>query len=155
MAAVELTPGIISAILAKVGVQAEQRAALALTPLALVVEKQAKINASNGQHPYGTPTPSSGDPTGPARISGTLVRSITHTEPRPHGSGWEVLVGMAGGLYPFYNRRTSASQYAYYLEVTGVRGGRRFPFLEPALHFANHITVHAVFEQIFGMPWSV
>lgn len=155
MATAELTPGVITGILARLGVEAEARAAIALTPLALVVERQAKINASNGQHAYGTRTPSSGDPTGPARISGTLVRAITHSEPQNTGFGWEVLVGMAPGLYPFYNRRTSASQYAYYLEVTGVRNGRRFPFLEPALNFATHIAVHAVFEQVFGMPWPV
>ena len=146
----ELVPGAFSELFARIGLQADAAAAAALTPIALMVERQAKVNASNGEHPYGTRTPSSGDPTGPARVSGTLVRSITHSEPQHNGTGWEVLVGMAAGLYPWYDRKTSASEYAYYLEVTGVRGGRRYPFLEPALTYAVHVGIDVVFRQIFA-----
>jgi len=146
---------VISEVLARIGVEAEARAAIALTPIALLVERQAKVNASNGEHAYGTRTPCRGDPAGPARISVTLVRSITHTEPRLSATGWEVLVGMDAGLYPWYSRRAPASKYAYYLEVTGVRNGRRFPFLKPALDFAVHVGVYGVFVEVFGRPWPV
>ncbi len=147
----ELTPGLMAAIFEKLGVQAEVAATAALTPLALMVERQAKINASNGEHSPRTPTPSTGDPEGPARVSGTLVRAITHTQPARTATGWEVLVGMATGLYPYYDRRTPANEYAYYLEVTGVGKDRKtYPFLEPALTFTTHVGVDIVFREAFA-----
>lgn len=147
---IEIRPGVLSEVFAQLGAQAEALTPLGLTPIALMVEKQAKINASNGEHKRGTPTPSPGDPTGPARVSGTLVRAITHTEPRPSADGWEALVGMAAGLYPDYNRHTPSSYYAYCLEVLGVGDDRhRFPFLEPAFTYAVHVGVDVVYREIF------
>jgi hypothetical protein len=128
----ELSSGAFAELFATLATRVQVATPLALTPLALAVEREAKLNASNGEHARGTKTPASPGQ-GPARISGTLVRSITHSEPRPTGGGWEVKVGTAGGLYPPYSRHTASSRYGRYLE-TGLRNGSTYPFLHPALH---------------------
>ena len=145
----ELRAGVFSELFARLSVQAEALAPVALTTIGLAVERQAKINASNGEHPYRTPTPAQPG-NGPARISGQLVRAITHTEPARTATGWEVQVGMAAGLYPWYSRRTPSSLYAYYLEVAGAGKSRTlYPFLGPAFQMQAKIGAYAVFDQIY------
>jgi hypothetical protein len=121
-----------------------RNAGKALTALAYVVEKQAKINASVGSHKYGTPTPARPG-TGPAVISGNLRRSITHDRVSRDATGnWITKVGPAVGFFPPYPyhsrtggapRRTSADKYGFYLE-TGLRNGSKYPWLKPAAEFA-------------------
>lgn len=162
----ELRPGIFNAMMAQLTTQAMARGAAALETVALAIEKQAKINASNGQHPYGTRTPASPG-TGPARISGTLVRSITHSPVERSERGWMTRVGLAGGLYPHYqygrrgNRRshgrrseTPSSRYGKYLE-TGLRNGSTYPFLGPAVEFGRHIVAPVAFREAFAGPWTL
>jgi hypothetical protein len=145
-----------SEVMARLAAEGELKASVGLTAVALAVERQAKINASNGEHPYRTPTPSPGDPEGPARISGSLVRSITHSGVERTAIGWAVKVGMAPGLYPYYDRRTSSSMYAYYLEVTGVgKSRKRFPFLVPALRMVGRVSVYTIYKEIMGAAWGV
>lgn len=153
--AAELTPGMLADLFGKLALQGEERAVAALTATALAVERQAKINASNGEHAYRTRTPASPGQ-GPARISGSLVRAITQTEPRRTAYGWEVRVGMAPGLYPYYNRRTSSSQYGYILEVLGAgKSGHKFPFMQPAFHMVITVSVYTIFGAALGIPWGV
>lgn len=151
----ELAPGLLRAVFVKLAAEGEARGRIALAPVALAIEKQAKINASNGSHPYRTPTPSRGSPEGPAIISGTLVRSITHSPVVRTAGGWETKVGTAGGLYPWYSRKMPSSKYAYILEVRGVRGGGRFPFLQPAFKFVMRVSVHTIFREVYGATWRI
>lgn len=141
----ELVPGVFTEIMTKLATQVVQHSREVLEPVALVIERQAKINASSGEHQYRTKTPASPG-SGPARISGTLVQSITHSEALPSVlGGWEMKVGVAGGLYPPYNRRTDAGKYAYYLEVSGAGKSRvKYPFLGPAGKFAKDVAVFSV-----------
>lgn len=149
-----LVLGTMSRLFTELAARSEATVPPALTAVALAVERQAKLNASNGEHPPRTPTPSSGDPAGPARISGSLVRAITHTPVQRTALGWEVKVGMAPGLYPYYNRSTPSSLYAYYLEVTGVGKSRRtFPFLGPAFHMVARVSVYTIFAELYGVGW--
>lgn len=143
------------------GAETQIRARAGLSALGLAVEKQAKINASTGSHRYGTPTPATPG-TGPARISGTLVRSITHTTPVPAAFGWEMKVGLAAGLYPTYRgkrgaftSKTSSSQYGKYLEQ-GLRNGARYPFLSTAASFGlGHVAAVVAFTAAFsGATWA-
>lgn len=143
----ELLPGVFTEILTRLGARAEAATVAVLEPLAAAVERQAKINASSGEHRRGTPTPARPG-SGPARISGTLVRSITHTRPERGPHGWEVRVGTGVGLYPPYGRHTPSSRYGYYLEH-GLRNGARYPFLGPAAHMVTHITAHSVVADAF------
>jgi hypothetical protein len=146
--AARLAPGQFTAVFARVGLEAEKRAAVALTQVALAIERQAKINASNGAHPFGTPTPATRG-SGPARISGTLVRSITHTRVRPTGGGWECQVGTAQGMFPPYGKnRTPSSLYGLYLETE-----LDYPFLEPAFHFGCHVVAPGAFASAYGSGW--
>jgi len=155
-----LRPGVFTELFGKMAVQAQSRTPMALDIVALAAEKQAKINASTGSHPYGTPTPASLG-TGPAQISGTLVRSIPHTTPVPFGMGWSAKVGTAAGMYPVYRTmaggvvksRTPSSKYGYYLE-TGLRNGTRYPFLEYAAGFAMRQVAAMVFKEWFSLPWG-
>lgn len=149
MPTMEMAPGLVTKLFAELGIKAELAMKEALKPLALAVERQAKINASSGEHLRRTPTPAHPG-SGPARISGTLVRSITHSEVTRGVTGWEVRVGPAGGLYPDYNRHTPSSKYGYYLE-TGLRDGRRYPWLVPALHMVNHVSVYSIFASAFAV----
>ena len=65
-----------------------------LFALAMVVERQAKINASHGSHQPGTKTPASPG-SGPSRISSQLVQGLTHQTLK---AGLEVRVGTAAGV---------------------------------------------------------
>lgn len=119
--------------------------------------EQAKTNASNGSHPWGTPTPASPG-SGPARISGTLVRSIVHTAVVPWGGGFETKVGLKPGQTPKYPRskssRTPSSKYGLYLE-TGLRNGATYPFLLPATHMF-HIQADIAFRKTFSeAKWAL
>lgn len=150
--ATELRPGVFAKLFAGLDAEAKARAKVGLTQLALTVEKQAKINARVGSHKYGTPTPAKPG-TGPAVISGTLRRSITHTTVKWSGSGWETRVGMGAGLYPPYgSKRTASSKYALYLE-TGLKNGAKYPFLRPAFKFAIGVPADLIWRDVFGAGW--
>jgi hypothetical protein len=149
----ELNPETIARVMAKVVAEAGVRAKAAMTTTALAIERQAKVNASNGQHKRGTRTPARPG-SGPARISGTLVRSITHSEIMVISGGWQMRVGLAGGLYPSYGR-TASSKYGEYLETGKTRNGKAFPFLKPAVTFGTKIVVHSAFKIAFSAPWSI
>lgn len=151
--AAELRPGVFAKLFAGLDAEAKARAKIGLTQLALTVEKQAKINARVGAHKYGTPTPARPG-TGPAVISGTLRRSITHTPVKWSGSGWETRVGMGTGFYPPYGRssRTASSRYALCLE-TGLRNGTKYPFLRPAFRFAIGVPADLIWRDVFGAGW--
>lgn len=97
--------------------------------------KQARTNASNGRHAWGTPTPASPG-MGPAVISGTLRRSIIREAVKRSADGWETKVGLKADQLPPYNSRTPSSRYGLYLE-TGLRNGAKYPFLEPASRMAG------------------
>lgn len=144
--ATKLAPGQFTALFAKVSLEVEKRAGASLTQIALAIERQAKINASAGAHPFGTPTPARKG-AGPARISGTLVRSITHTRVTRTAFGWESRIGTAGGMYPPYGR-TPSSRYGLYLETE-----LDYPFLEPAFEFGCHIVAPVVYQRMFGTGW--
>lgn len=151
--ATELNPGTLRAVFARVEGELIARGRMALEPLALVIERQAKINAANGSHRYGTPSPASPG-LGPAIISGTLRRSITHSPITMVGAGWETKVGMGTGFFPPYgSRRTPSSKYAMYLE-TGLRNGARYPFLEPAFRFAIRTAAPIIFSRAYGEGWT-
>lgn len=150
----ELVPGAMSALMAKLAAATEAKIPPALTAVALAVQKQAVINASTGAHVYGTPTPA-WPGTGPARISGTLVRSIAHSGVRRGAAGWEVRVGLLHGLYPTYRTsrggytsKTPSHLYGEYLE-RGLRNGNQYPWLLPAYHHAIRIVVPVVMAQLF------
>lgn len=152
--ATELRPGVMTAIFTRLAVEGNARTRVALEPLALAVEKQAKINASSGSHPWGTPTPAVSG-TGPAIISGTLRRSITHSPVTAVAGGWETRVGMGVGSYPGYGRGLiPANKYAYYLEVEGLRNGATFPFLEPAFKFVMVVPATLIYNEIYGATWA-
>ena len=149
----EWRPGVMTAVFARLAVEGNTRSRLALEPLALAVEKQAKINASSGAHEYGTPTPARPG-TGPAVISGTLRRAITHTPVKPFEGGWQTFVGMGIGAFAPYNPKTPANKYAYFLEIQGVRGGYKYPFLIPAFRFATGVPAKLIFDEIYGKTWA-
>jgi hypothetical protein len=139
--ATELEPGVFAMLMGRIDIAGVRNAGKALTAVAYVIEKQAKINASTGSHRYGTPTPA-WPGTGPAVVSGNLRRSITHTRVARVATGWEILIGTAGGFYPPYPyrsrsggppKRTASSKYGLYLEKTGLRNGVTYPFLKPAV----------------------
>jgi hypothetical protein len=153
----ELEPGLFAVMFARAENAGVRAAGKGLTQLALVVEKQAKINASTGSHRYGTPTPARPG-TGPAVISGNLRRSVTHDRVAFGGGIWTTRVGPAMGFYPPYPRRgrhggaprrTPAHRYGYFLE-TGLRNGAKYPWLKPAAEFA-HRTAEPI---IAAAMWS-
>lgn len=152
----ELNPETIARAITKIIAETGVRAKASMTVVALAIEKQAKINASNGEHPRGTRTPASPG-SGPARISGTLVRSITHSEVKATAIGWEMRVGLAGGLYPSYGsrKRTASSKYGKYLELGMLRNGAAYPFLGPAVGFGSKIVAHVAFKAAFSAPWAI
>ena len=55
--ATELVPGLFTRLFAELAVEAEARAHIALNTAGGEVEKQAKLNASNGEHAPRTKTP--------------------------------------------------------------------------------------------------
>lgn len=147
----ELKPGEFTAIFAKLSEEGRIRGRIALEPLAKAVVKQAKINASNGRHKYGTPTPARPGE-GPARISGTLRNSITYSPIVQVGTGWETKVGTGVGFTPPYGR-TPANKYGLYLE-TGLKNGSTYPFLAPAFHFAVKFAAPAIYRAAYGTGWK-
>lgn len=149
----ELGAGTFARILGSVEKDAMERGRTLILKFALATETQAKKNASNGSHKYGTPTPARPNE-GPAVVSGTLRRSITHTTPVFTSLSWTIKVGMAGGVYPPYGKRpTASSRYAYYLETGKLRNGAAYPFLGPAARMACE-NIGALSKQVFGAPWS-
>jgi|SRR5882672_7474807 len=149
--AAELRPGTFVRLFAEINAAHEAKVRRVLTQIALVAERQAKINASVGAHKRGTPTPARPG-AGPAVISGTLRRSLTHTTPVRTGVGWEVKVGTAVGFTPPYGK-TSASQYGLILEKTGLKNGNTYPFLVPAATFAMRVAAPALYRASFGGAW--
>lgn len=149
--AVQVKPGVWQAVFKAIDAQAKPKGRLALEPLALAIEKQAKINASAGSHKYGTPTPAHPG-TGPAVISGNLRRSITHSPITQIAPGhWQTKVGTAVGFYPSYGgaRRTPANKYGYYLEH-GLRGGEKYPFLVPAFRHVTTVGARVIYDRAYG-----
>lgn len=153
--ATEVTRGTFTKIFVELDAATKVRTRSALLELALVVEKQAKINARSGSHKYGTPTPAQPG-TGPAVISGTLRRAITHTPVKLVGGALECYVGMGIGFYPPYgSKKTPANKYAMYLEKTGLRNGAKYPFLMPAFKFAVGVPAQLIYKEAFGTGWRV
>lgn len=153
--ATEVRSGTFFKVMTEIEAGTRLRSRTALMKLALVVEKQAKINASSGAHQYGTPTPAQSG-TGPAVISGNLRRSITHTPIQRMGDSYSVLVGTAVGFYPNYGTsRTPANKYGYYLEKKGLSNGAKYPFLMPAFKFAVGVPAQLIYKEAFGSGWRV
>jgi hypothetical protein len=146
-----LRPGAFTRLFTEINAAQEIKTRRVLTQIALVAERQAKINASVGAHKRGTPTPARPG-TGPAVISGTLRRSLTHTSPVRVASGWEVRVGTAVGFTPPYGK-TPANKYGLILEKTGLRNGATYPFLVPAATFAMRIAAPQLYRAAFGRGW--
>jgi hypothetical protein len=154
----ELVPGVPTAVFARLSEQGAVKGRLALEPLALAIERQAKINLSGASHPYGTRTTAQPG-VGPALVSGTLRRSVTHTPIVPAGiGGWETKVGIARGVYPPYPyrgrgggtpKRTPSSRYGAYLE-RGLRNGATYPWLIPAFRFGVEIAAPTIYREIYG-----
>lgn len=147
-----LVPGVPTAMFARLDAQFELRGRIALTPVADAVKKQAKINASNGTHAYGTKTPARPG-TGPAKISGTLYKTIDRSPVTREAFGWFCQVGMVPGQSPWYSRKTS-SKYAYTLEVTGCRNGNKYPFLYPAFWFVVNTVAPMIYTATYGAHWA-
>lgn len=147
----ELRPGVFTRLFAEIQAAQEVKTRKVLTALALAAERQAKINASVGSHKRGTPTPARPG-TGPAVISGTLRRSLTHTTPIKTGTGWSVKVGTGVGFNPPYGR-TPASKYGLILEKTGTRAGTTFPFLVPAAEFTMRVVAPQLYRAAFRSGW--
>lgn len=149
----ELRPGLFTALFAEIEAAGQAKARTALSRIADAVERQAKINAGSGAHSYGTPTPARPG-SGPAIISGTLRRSLTHSPIVFTGVGWETKVGTGGGQFPPYGgSRTPSSKYGMYLEKGMLRNGAAYPFLSPAVRFARTVVAPQVYQEIFRPGW--
>lgn len=146
----ELRPGAFTRIFAEVQREGQLKTRRVLTQLALAIERQAKINASVGAHKRGTKTPASPG-TGPAVISGTLRRSLTHSPVVFTGGGWETKVGTAVGFTPPYGR-TPSNKYGFYLE-TGLKNGSVYPFLKPAYDFGVRVVAPQLYQAVFRPGW--
>ncbi|MFK0222239.1 hypothetical protein ACIQWN_29115 [Streptomyces vinaceus] len=146
----ELRPGMFTALFTEISAAGQLKSKTFLTQLANAIERQAKTNASNGAHKRGTPTPASPG-AGPAVISGTLRRSLTHSPIVPFGIGWETKVGTALGVSPPYGR-TPASQYGKALEQ-GLRNGATYPFLGPAYRFGMTVVAPQLYASIYRAGW--
>jgi hypothetical protein len=151
----ELEPGAMTRKMVEFAALADARLAAALTAIGEAVQKQAVINASTGAHPYGTPTPARPG-TGPARISGTLVRSIARSDVKRTATGWEVRVGLLHGLYPTYRTsrgaftsKTPSHEYGEYLERGLLPNGAAYPWLMPAFHHGVHTVTAIVMLELF------
>ncbi|MQS14525.1 hypothetical protein F7Q99_20210 [Streptomyces kaniharaensis] len=140
-----------TAVFTKVSAQGIARTPIALADLADAILKQAKTNASNGSHAWGTPTPARPGE-GPARISGTLVRSLARTSVNRTVTGAEVRVGTQPGMAPPYSR-TPSSKYGSYLEQ-GLKNGARYPFLTTAFVFGVHVAAPAIYRKAYGDGWK-
>jgi hypothetical protein len=148
----ELLPGVLEAVFTRIVTEAQGRSRAALSPIAALIERQAKINASTGKHGYGTKTPA-WPGTGPAQISGTLVASIDHSPIILGALGWETKVGTAANKFPTYGSRTSktsSSKYGLILEKTGLRNGSKYPFLEPAFTFVVRGPARYIYDEMYG-----
>jgi len=111
---------------------AMQQAVLAV---ALAGERQAKLNASSGAHRKGTKTPATRYETGPARISGNLVRSVTHDRVTREGTVFTTRIGVAG-----------SAPYGKWVEKLG------YEFMAPTSRFLKTIVVpvaEAAFRAAF------
>jgi hypothetical protein len=146
----ELRPGAFLRLFAEVQAAQELKTRRVMAQLGTLAERQAKINASVGAHRRGTPTPARPG-TGPAVISGTLRRSLTHGQPARTATGWQVKVGTGVGFTPSYGR-TPANRYGYYLE-TGLRNGSTYPFLLPAAQFVMRIAAPQLYRAAFSAGW--
>jgi len=152
----ELEAGVLRAILARVAEQGALRMAEGLESVAEAIERQARANASNGQHDYGTPTPARPGE-GPAQISGTLVESIGHNPVERSIEGWATKVGPRRGHYPEYSSRwrsrVDSSRYGYYLE-TGDHG-ITYPWLKPAADAIGEAAVSVAVLDVFNdISWG-
>ncbi len=96
----------------------------AVTAVALATERQAKINASVGAHRKGTKTPATRYSTGPARISGNLLRNVTHQPVVRSGTVYSTRVGVARG-----------APYGKWVEALG------YEFMAPSAHYAETVLV--------------
>jgi hypothetical protein len=151
----ELKPGDFVKLCSEIAAESRLRSVRALTEIGLNIEKQAKLNASNGSHKLGTRTPAMAGE-GPAVISGNLRRAITHTPVRTVGADTlEMLVGTARGFPAPYGQRVPANVYGFYLEVTGVGPARvTFPFLQPAFKFTMGVPAKLIYAKNFGYGWK-
>jgi len=147
----ELTPGVMSAVFAKLAVDGLARGPIALVPLADAIARQARTNASNGRHAYGTPTPARPGE-GPAQISGTLRGSIVRSEVTHTLTGAEVQVGTAAGRVPPRGRAPS-SKYGLYLE-RGLKNGAKYPFLTTAFTFGTTVIAPVLYRKAYGEGWK-
>jgi hypothetical protein len=159
--AIPLRPGVFEEIFTAVGAEAQKRSKTAVELMANATEAQAKQNVSTGSHAYGTPTPAS-EGSGPAVISGTLRRSITHTPTVAAAGAWSAMVGPAPGMYTPYGipkyhikpnpkPRADSALYGYYLETSD--WGHVYPWLVPALHMVEIVAGPVILREIFGAPW--
>jgi hypothetical protein len=148
-----LKPGVPTAMFARLDEQFKLRGRM---PVADALKRQAKLNATTGSHAYGTPTPSPGDPVGPATISRTLVNSIDRSEVTREVFGYLIQVGTAvGHVTPYGGAHARAStRYGYILEVEGCRNGRKFPFLYPAFKFAVDHVAPVIYKEKYGTGWA-
>lgn len=147
----ELRPGEFTRIFTEINREGQLKSKTFLTQLANAIERQAKVNASVGAHRRGTPTPARPG-TGPAVISGTLRRAITHSPVVFVGGGWETKVGTAVGFTPPYGR-TPANRYGLILEKEGLRNGATYPFLVPAYRFGITHVAPALYQRVFRPGW--
>lgn len=143
----EFSVAAIRAVLSRIESQAIRASRTGLLGVADAMVKQAKTNASNGRHAWGTPTPASPG-RGPAVISGTLRNSVIRTAVVRDAAGWSTKVGLKPGQFPPYSSRTPSSRYGYFLE-TGLRNGARYPFLGPATQMAA-IQAAVLFGRAFA-----
>jgi hypothetical protein len=110
--------------LGQIQVDAGRAMTATVTAVALAGEKQAKINASTGAHRKGTPTPATRGVTGPSKVSGNLVRNITHEPVRQVGTLIETRVGVASG-----------AEYGKWVEALG------YEFMAPTARFLRTVVI--------------
>ncbi|WP_327066905.1 hypothetical protein [Kitasatospora sp. NBC_01302] len=149
----ELNAASLQAALSRIRSQGIKACRTGLIGAADAVVKQARTNATNGSHAWGTPTPARPG-AGPAVISGTLKNSITREAVVRNPVGWTTKVGLQPGRTPPYgNHPTESSKYGLYLE-TGLRNGATYPFLGPAAKMAG-IQANVTFSQAFAVTsWT-
>ena len=146
-----LEPGVVDGILARVTLTHRLRSVEAMTALAQMVEKEAKLNASNGEHRRGTPSPARPG-SGPAVVSGDLRRSITHTKVTPTRMWSKVGPDeMPHRTYGRARRGLTNGRLGRILEVDGIRAnGDRYPFLLPAFRKVFPLTARVFRERFSG-----
>lgn len=157
--ATELGPGVFERLFTEAGRIAVERCRRPLDIAAGAVEIAAKIEVSHGSHPYGTPTPARPG-AGPAVISSTLRKSITHIPPRFGPGGWYAVVFPKPGLHPVYRSvtgrtvksTTDSARYGYYLEFGD--HGITYPWLGPAVKKVRP-TIPGMFRVAFAEGWPV